>query len=227
MLSFVLVGAGILGAWYSYSVFQDKTAPPVTTTPANQLVGAGALVNIDASTLSRSSLLGLISAERQKTRAPLSITQIQLLRGVGEGAVPLTSTDFFTRLNIHAPEALIRAFDPLFMLGLIGGSKTHAFVLVRLDSFENAFPGMLAWESRLGEDLLPLFADEAETESVPSATSFADLSIGNRDTRVLKDTAGRIVLLYAFFDNNLLIITDGEEAFRTLVSRLQSEKLSR
>ena len=222
----ILVIIGGFGAYYSYKTYKTKTAPAIVETPANQFVSTNILTNIDASTLSRQVLIGVISEERKKTRGETTLEQLELRRGKTLNAELLSIADFLTRLNSHAPNPLVRALDPLFMLGLFG-TPSHTFMIIKLASFENAFPGMLAWEPRLAEDILPLFASEEVVQSVPTVSVWRDVIIQNHDTRILKNQNGETVLLYAFFDNNLLIVTDNEESFRALVNRLENDKLSR
>jgi len=168
-----------------------------------------------------------VAIERSKERGGSSVTQIQLKRGTGVAAEILNTADFLTRLNVHAPQALVRSFGDLFMLGVLGSNPPHTLIIATVDSFQNAFPGMLEWESRMAEDLLPIFAEEETIKNVPTSTLWQDAIIGNRDTRILKDPNGNTVLLYAFFDGRLLIITDNEMSFRLISDRLESQKLER
>jgi hypothetical protein len=225
-LAVVLLALGGYGAWYSYSTYTEKTALPTVEVPPNQFIPAETMVNIDASTLSRDAVIVAINSEKGKTRGPNETEQLQFRRGALSDSGLLTTADFFTRLNTRAPSELIRGFGPLFMFGLLG-AESHTFILIKLTSFQLAFPGMLDWEPTLGEDMLPLFASEAVYESIPTDSKFSDITIHNRDARILKDPSGNTVLLYAFFDNNILILTDTEETFKTIVNRLQSQKLSR
>ncbi|MBX4198852.1 hypothetical protein KW800_01060 [Candidatus Parcubacteria bacterium] len=225
-LTLLLLALGATGIWYAYKTYTEKSALPTVETPANQFISTESLVNVDASTLSRQTLLVAINAERAKSRGASAIEQVELRRGALPASELLTTEDFLTRLGSHAPAPLVRAFGPLFMLGLLG-DPSHTFLLVNLASFESAFPGMLNWESRLSEDLLPLFASEGVAANVPTNTEWSDVTLSNRDARILKDPTGHTVLLYAFYENKMLIMTDNEDTFRTIVNRLQSEKLSR
>lgn len=223
LLTLTLAGLGGVGAYWAYSEYREKTAQPDVETPPNQFVSATTSY-VDASTLSRQATIGVVAIERSKERVPSAITQIELRRGTEPGSELLTSSDFFARLNVHAPQPLIRALNPLFMLGILGVNPPHTFLIIKIDSFENAFPGMLEWEPRLAEDLQPLFAENAD---IPTNTVWRDVVIGNRDARILPDANGQTALLYAFYENRLLIITDNENTFRSLVERLESAKLQR
>lgn len=219
----VLLGAG--GGWYAYKGYRQKTFVPVVEIVPNRFLTTDSLINIDVVPLARETFIQNIQAERTTSRS--GIEQIELKKGEGVNSPLMTTSAFLDFLQARAPGSLVRAFNPLFMMGLLSGNPRHTFLIIKLDSFENAFPGMLGWEKFLADDLLPLFAADAIVKNLPSDTVWKDITIQNKDARVLKDSTGTTVLLYSFFDNNRLLITDSEETLRTLITRLTSEKLSR
>ena len=113
------------------------------------------------------------------------------------------------------------------MLGVLGGEPNDTFLLMRVDSYENAFAGMLDWEKNLKEDLLPLFQPEELIATIPNDAVFHDVTIKNKDARALTDAGGKSVLIYSFYNQNLLIITTTESALRTITSQLDTEALAR
>ncbi len=227
IFTIIFIGGGGYGAYYALTTYQEKTALPIVNAPKNQFLGVGKMTELDASTISRQAIIDKIQNIRSESREGDSLDQIQFKRGVEPTSELLDFADLLTRLNSHAPNPLVRAFDPLFMFGVLGSNPSHSLLIVKLKSFENAFPGMLEWEPRLVEDMLPLFIDAQELDSVATNSVFKDKTIQNHDTRVLRNSYNQIVLIYGFFDNNTLIMTDNENTFRTIVNRLQAEKLSR
>src|SRR6185312_10238563 len=220
----VLLALGIGGAWYAYTQYKVKTALPAVVVVPNRFLNVQSSVTIDTTSLTRDSLIADIRAEDAKSFAAGTIEEIQL---------NLQTEDFLNLLQASTPSSLVRAFDPLFMLGVLGssienpaGGPTHTFLLVKLDSFENAFPGMLAWEPTLANDVLPLFASDGEVQNVSATSTFSDITIQNKDARILKDNNGHTVLLYSFYANNYLIITDNEDSLRALIGLLDSQTLS-
>lgn len=227
LLTIVLIAGGGYGAFYAFNTYNIITTPPPDTTPINQFIGASVTTDIDASVLTREETLNLISTSRSKPRENTAIEHLVLRRGTETTSELLSTESFLARLASNAPRPLIRSFDDLFMLGVLGSDPAHTILLIKLDSFENAFPGMLEWEPRLRDDILPLFASTEKMQTVALNPEFADKTIQNHDARIMKNMSGETVLMYGFFDNTILIITDGEETFRTIINRLQSEKLSR
>lgn len=224
-LLFLTLGSG--GAWYAYSTYKEISTPPTISAAPNTFISVQGEIVIDTSLLSRDALIQKIQEARTLERGGTAVEHIQLINGIGENAPLETIGGFLQLLRSSAPGSLVRAFDPLFMTGILGGSPAHTFILIKLTSFENAFPGMLAWEITLQNDLLSLFASPAVISNVQPEKEFEDITIQNKDARVLRDANGRTVMLYSFFDNTMLVITDNEESLRALILRLTTEKLSR
>jgi hypothetical protein len=227
----LLLILGGVGVWYAYIGYQTKTALPAVVIIPNKFISSETSFDLNVSGLARDSFLSTFDVERTKEIKNGNIEQIQLKKN--STSTPLISTgEFLNILNTKAPDSLVRAFDPLFMLGVIGdtteaSSTPHTFLIIKLDSFDNAYAGMLSWENNLQDDLLPLFASADIVASTTSNIAFQDITIQNKDARAIKDTNGNTILLYSFFDNNMLIITDNESSLRSLVIRLNTEKLSR
>ncbi len=228
----ILLALGGAGSWYAYTQYRVKTALPVIAIAPNQFLTPQSVFGVNTTSTDRAKLINIIRTERTTALPSAALHEIELREGQGTGAPLVTTEHFLVRyLESPAPGSLIRSFDPLFMLGTLGGAtgeiNAHTFLIIKLDSFENAFPGMLVWESTMARDILPLFATDDSIGRVASSTIFADVTIQNKDARVLKDVNGKTVLLYSFYDNNLLIITDNELSLRQLVSALNAKKTVR
>ena len=211
--SLALFVLGTVGAWYAYNEFVRRTVTPIMTAPANRFVSANTEINLTLTAISREALINTLS---------------NAVQGAPSGELihinfSLSTIEFLERLGARAPGSLIRAFDPLFMFGAFGEST---FLIIKLASFENAFAGMLAWEKNLNQDIGPLFATAELSRNVSPESTFTDVTDKNKDVRMLA-LGDQPVLLYSFFDNNMLIITDHIETLRILVDRLTREKLSR
>ncbi len=227
--SLVLLALGTLGAWFAYNEFTSEAAPPSMTAPANRFISANAEINLDLATSSRELLIDTLSAARDN----LESGQLRhiVLRNISEDESKLLSMSAFLKmLESRAPGSLVRALDPLFMFGAVGESPAvggaSVFLIIKLTSFENAFAGMLAWEKNLAADIGPLFATAKLLRDLPPESSFVDIVDRNKDIRILA-FENQPILLYSFFGNNMLIITDRIETLRTLIDRLTREKLSR
>jgi hypothetical protein len=227
---FIFIALGVSGGYWAYLRFKKETAAPIVITPPNRLIPILEERNINTTNLSREQFINLVREETVKNSSPeekSGIIQLELRKGEGEIAPLLQTSEFFVLMETRAPGALVRALDSIFMLGLSSGTPAHPFILIKLKSFEQAFPGMLEWEDGLREDLLPLFIDSSLLSGISSENKFEDVTIANKDARVLKSNDGKIVLLYAFIDNEALLITDNENSLKTLQNQYSAGKLSR
>lgn len=140
-----------------------------------------------------------------------------------KGTVPqknlIPSDRFFETLGVKMPPMLLRSLRPDFMLGLHSFNKNQPFLILKTDYYDNAFAGMLEWESKLAENLLPVFG-RGDRVSELSQRKWDDTVIKNKDTRVLRNFDGSIALVYAFKDQRTLIITTSEDTLLEVSGRL-------
>ncbi|MEK7176974.1 MAG: hypothetical protein AAB719_01630 [Patescibacteria group bacterium] len=219
-LFFLVLGG--FGAKYAYNEFLRKTAAPEIAAPENRFLSANTEMRIDVFGASRETLISSLNGATEGTPRG-ELKHVVLNKIIGEETELLSISEFLKMLESRAPGSLVRSFDPLFMYGALGNS---IFLIIKLSSFENAFAGMLNWEKNLSQDILPLFASREYLGGLPQEPVFADLTDRNKDIRMLYFES-QPVILYSFFDNDTLIITDGLETLRTLIDRLTQEKLSR
>lgn len=150
----------------------------------------------------------------------------QTQNGVVQKKEILPSGRFFETMGIKIPTMLLRSLRPDFMFGVHSFNKNQPFLILKTDYYDNAFAGMLAWESQMAEDVLPLF-DRANRVRELSQRKWDDTVIKNKDTRVLRNFDGSIVLVYAFKDQHTLIITTSEDTLLEVSRRLDLAKEKR
>lgn len=119
-------------------------------------------------------------------------------------------------LKSKAPSSLLRAIDETFIFGIHSFVKNNPFLLLNIKGYPNAFSGMLGWEKTLASDLAPLF----DINNF-SSENYKDEILSNQDTRTLRNKDGDIVLLYAFANQEILIITIHETTLDEILERLK------
>lgn len=217
---FIIVGA--IGAWYGYKEVVRRSAPPLITKPETELVTPNSEVILDITGKNReafASSMNTLTADLGEAE----LKHVDVRNGASSLASSTPTAQFLNILEVRAPGSLVRAFSPIFMLGGLGEEQ---FIIIRLSSFENAFAGMLSWEGDMAEDLIPIFANANSLQANGEGNVFKDVIVKNKDVRVL-EAAGEPVLLYTFFDNNMLIIGESYKTLEILMERLTREKLSR
>jgi hypothetical protein len=225
--SLILIALGGAGGWFGYQEIVRKMTPPDAPLSPSRLITSTNSHEIDASGLSRLQLIEAVAIASEVELASAQMLHIDTrITETGTNQI-LTTQNFLEILESKSQGSLTRAFNPIFMLGVLGGEKKSTFMIIPLSSFENAYPGMLAWESTMAEDIGPLFASRILIANNTGELEFKDITLQNKDARILRDQDGQTLLIYSFFDNQTLIITDNEGSLTTIIGRLTSELLSR
>lgn len=217
---FLVVGS--FGAWYGYREVVRRSAPPVISRPTTQLITPNSTSILDLTGKNRESFASALS-DLVANLGETELKHIDIRNGATNLASSTPTSQFFNILEARASGSLVRSFGSIFMIGGLGEEQ---FIVIKLTSFENAFAGMLEWESNMAEDLIAVFANANTLQANASENVFRDVIVKNKDVRIL-EVAGEPVLLYTFFDNNMLIITESFKTLEILMERLTREKLSR
>lgn len=228
-------GSGIYAAYYFVT---NKTVPVlvlnvpslVTADEREEVSGTGATLLSSLRTLSEESL--------QEGRVRVAYTTSASTTPTGPIALPQGGGALIAALALPMPDILERSIQTESTVGAVhAGDEQRAFFVLRVDSFERAFAGMLAWEPTLQSDLAPLYPLFAEPATSTASTTepiepqftaarpnFVDAIVGNRDVRILRDVRGATVMLYGFRDKETLIVARDEKAYQELVERLAATR---
>ncbi len=141
-----------------------------------------------------------------------------------------TAKEFFEDSFLDIPTSLTRAFDKKMFAGVYMFAKRYPFFIINIDSFDNAFAGMLLWEKDMYTDIGAILDTRAVSDTDFLGTpleNFEDVVIQNKDTRVLKDNQGEIIVVYSFIDQKTLLITQSELGFKEVLNRFNASKFVR
>jgi len=231
----LLVGAGSALAYVflrptpSVQIAQNPQAPFL-------LVDATQIVPLAAGSLSRQSVM--TNLQNARTNIALSLGLMARLYPSAVVATPdsmptlVSIQTILSTLSSTIPAELVRAINPYYYtLGVHAFDENQAFLLIRVDSYAQAYSGMLAWEHTMYNDLVPLFVrtprprinnEEVATSTPPVqvlGTTFSDRVVENRDSRVVQNEAGDILLLWTFLDRSTIAITTNEHTLREIITR--------
>jgi len=78
-----------------------------------------------------------------------------------------------------------------------------------------------------GASSTPAGTANASNGPSPIKSDFEDLVINNINVRAIRNQEGQIAMLYSFIDNNTLLITTDEAAFKGIVNKYTTSKLIR
>ncbi|MDO8548119.1 MAG: hypothetical protein Q7R71_00395 [bacterium] len=249
--SMVLAGMALLavaGGVIAYLALRPTTVP-VAVAPTSPFIAVDdtqtvilalnkprdAILTLDGARLGVNLSLGLV--ERL-------VPSIASTTEGGNTSVPLDAQTFLSTVAPNIPANFLRTIEPTYLLGVHVYDSNQPLLILRVDSYQEAFSGMLAWEFYMKNDLAPLFTytpspriqtppvtDAASTASTTPPTVSAEASfvqavfkdniVENHDTRVLQNDAGDIYLLWTFLDRNTLVITTNGATLREIISRLK------
>jgi len=213
---------------------QKERPVVVGTESVNTIIPADAKKEVDVSLVDPDRLLSALADDRKNTALSLGKILVFYFTEKKDGVKSLIRSDqFLALIGAKAPASFIRSIGREFLLGLHAFDGNQPFLILKTASFQQAYSGLLAWEKDLAIDLSPLFtepepASSAEsTETILAASGFADGVLKNRDVRVLRNNAGKIVLLYSIIDKDTIVITTNEYTFAETLSRLTTKQLVR
>lgn len=238
-VALILVASGL--SYFAYISFQNRgTVTPDSGVPTFVPVNSQREVVL-FDPISRGILIDTLEHERDNLNSSLgSVTQLYPVRSVVEDTAPLSTAEFLSILTPTAPGRFTRSLEPEFTFGFHNREKNEPFMVLKTSFFENAFAGVLEWETLMSADLAPLFGPPidaissrtqvgnseivtAEADNSP----FVDLVVRNKDTRVLFDENENIVLLYSFVDRETLIVTTNTDTFLEIFGRMSSGRVVR
>ena len=140
------------------------------------------------------------------------------------------SKEFMQLISSKIPDILFRSLSSKYMLGTHSLNSNYPFIILKTDSYENAFAGMLSWEKDMAGDLIALFPRKLPLSMQEGTTTteqilaykkeFEDVLVKNRDTRALKDESGNTFLTYSMIDKETIIITSNTDTLTELFNRI-------
>ncbi len=167
-----------------------------------------------------------------------SIAEIILVTKAATGTESIINAgDFISLLGLSAPDILSRSLNNAWMLGTYDDNGTAApFIILTDNFFQNAYAGMITWETTMPEDFMNIFgyadklAEENGTDTLASyfiQGSFEDGVAENKDVRAFTQPNGTVLLLYSFINNDTIVITTDEKALAEIINRLEKQTFIR
>lgn len=231
-VAMLVIGIGAIAGAY-YFTKQGSVIPVATSVPS--------LIPFDESVEVKGTgqdLMQAISnaAQSGSVSGNIVVTYVTLATSTGS-ALPQPGGVLIKDLDLPAPSILLRNILDSSTVGYVNaGAESRPFMILKVSSYERTFAGMLAWEPTMASDLAtfyPAYADAAPigTSTASSSpqvlpttapTAFVDAVVSNYDVRILRDAAGRSLMVYGYYGQDTLIIARDEAAFTALVSRLRA-----
>ncbi len=195
-------------------------------TPSNVIIFSDKDQAIDITALSKEKFLNLINQTASASGLKEGeILNISLIERTDLGDQKDNLDKFLSLLKINLPTALKPYLDKNYMFGFYYTTDREPFLILKVNSYPDAFTGMTAWEGSMLEDLHELFLIDLNAEGIDlSKKRFEDDVIANYDSRVIKNGVGETIFFYTFLNDKTILISRSGETLSEIVSRLGSPK---
>jgi hypothetical protein len=224
IISAVLVIGGILAFAIPYFLVNRQNTEPTEQATSTAVITSDDEEKINIDSLNLNTIANTLAERVAEAAIRLgSIKDFYLTTGQDANEIPVDSTKFLTLINAHTPPEILRSLKPEYMFGMHNYNGNQEFLILKIGSYANAFSGMLAWEVDLWSDFKALFAlpDISQNGQIKGIETpdFQDAVYNNKNTRVVKDSSGKNLLLYSIIDNNTIVITTSADTLREIISR--------
>jgi cell division protein FtsL len=216
LVSIVLLAAGIV--FYFYNKYQVKNELVYTLEKPILVSEEEKEVQINLADLKNSQTV-LINA----LKTPVRINNLLYFSVViidNNAKINTSAQEFLNVINIVPPAQISESLNEKFMFSKFYMSKDWPILIFKLDDYDYAFSGAIKWEKNMADNFKNIFS----LSPAGTGNSFADREIQSRDTRVLTDQNGNVVLIYAFINRKYLVITTGEEPLKEVFRRFSSSQ---
>lgn len=147
---------------------------------------------------------------------------IYMLLGENTSNKKATFDDLMSYLGNDTPKAFSVSTVKDFMLGIENREGVVSpFFILKADSFEELFPGMINWENEIVLDTYEIFGIEEYLINDLSERSWQDKLVNNKDMRYLYDETGSVVLVYGYAEPETIVLAESQETFDRVLGRLQ------
>lgn len=245
---FIVIGVVVLlvglGVGFVYLYFNQAPLPTIEQTIAPKepeiiYSETQAVVNTDGK--APAVLLGEIKAEGLAPFDLGTVKRTLLTTGVGTSTRNITSDELFAILKTRIPAQLQRSINPYFVVGTYAFTPHDSFMILKINSYDNAYAGMLAWEPYMETDIGGMFIGETRTQPITPIEGvnpivnttqsreavFKDKVVQNKDARVLTAEDGSIKFMYTFIDKETLVLVSSENGLKEILFRLTSGRIIR
>lgn len=225
----IILGSGI--GFYIYNSYYADTPVGIltnTNTTPDSIIFTESTNTVDTTGITLDDLLDRIKNEvRNPPNLRLGAIENFVFNKRNDAGqiTSLNTAEFLKIIGSETPDNLLRTLDREYMFGILSSAENAGFIIIKTESHEKGFAGMLDWERQtLTKDLYQILTS-IKPEPELLTKEFEDLLIRNVDTRILRDKNGDIRIVYGFLDGERTIIIAGSrQAFIEAQNRFNTPK---
>jgi hypothetical protein len=224
--SVAVIGTG-LGIFAALMLTNENT-DPTPSIPGSITLPAFLVTDLQEAIPLGTTRAAFLTALRTKVEsAPSGVTHIYPVVTTAGESIPASTEEVMSLLAPEAEGSFVRALNKQLMFGSVGEGDATPYLILQSANFDVAFAGMLEWERTMSKDLAPLFGEPVTktlmlgTPANVTGATFIDALNSNRSIRILRDETGEERIVYAFVNNNLILITTTTSALADLIERIR------
>jgi hypothetical protein len=236
IITSVLVIGGILAITIPIFLINRQTNNQKSTTeiaPSEDIITADSEEKINLADIDLSRVAKTLSERVDQSSVRLgSIKDIYLTEGQGADEKVIGANKFLTLIKSHIPASILRTLGSSYMFGTHNFNGNQRFLIITFGSYDNAYSGMLSWEVDLWNDFKDIFAlDDGSINNASTSNfgitvkTFQDAVYGNKDSRVVKDSKGKVLFLYSIINKNTAVITTSSDTLKEIISRVNNARV--
>ncbi len=145
----------------------------------------------------------------KKTNKPTNKIQVDLTR-------------FLAALDLALPIDFRVALGDQFMVGIYQSPTPAIFYLFKVLSYERAGSSLAKSDSTLADTLFSPLLNDLDFSRSLRDNGFKNEVINNTEVKVARNTEGEVIMLYAFLDQQTLLLTEKVEAFEKILGLYQT-----
>lgn len=235
-LFFLIAGIGAISFSYIQEKIYPKTEKLVFKSSVQNFIITDSSAEINLNKTGGNDVISLLTGAVRSAGIKLnSIQNIYITENEGlsdkgqETKKMIESKKFVALANFKMPNLLSRSLMPEFMFGLHYWNGNQPFLILKTDSYGNAFSGMLEWEKDMKKDFGALFSlNSRQSSKTASSTDdifanerdFEDVFVKNKDARAIRGGNGEIFLIYDLHNKDTVIITTNTATLAEISDRL-------
>lgn len=227
----VLGSAALFIAYVAYQTqLESAAADRSQVLASDSLIFVEHRVTLDVTDRLPRETLAELTRLRNASQATLgSITQILLQEHGWDASAGaqvahiLSAHEVLQAFGLSLSEDFYQHLGAGYLLGMHVADRDTPFILLTTTSYDHAFAALLEWEGRAETELSPLFAAPG---TASAKRTVEDITIQNINARAVRDDESNLRLLYAFLDENTIIITNNIYTLTEVAKRYQIRKSS-
>ncbi|PID83208.1 hypothetical protein CSB11_02590 [Candidatus Campbellbacteria bacterium] len=166
--------------------------------------------------LDRENILQITKNSIHETQIPIGDIKLEYFVKMNkyDKKTLVTAKEFIKAMDTRVSVQFIKNLNDQFSYGIYSHIEgNRPFLVLRFTDIDSVYTNLLSWEKMIISDLGSLFNINRVFYSRP----FVDLTLHNKDARVIMNGKGEVVFGYSFIDLNHLVFFTNSDQFNKII----------